>query len=44
MAIGDYHSVLIASGCNHVETINGSTSECKGRNDCNGGSDVYSWG
>ena len=44
MAIGDYHSVLIASGCNCVETINGTARECKGRNECNGGSDVYSWG
>ena len=44
MAIGDYHSVLIASGCNCVDTINGTARECKGRNDCNGGSDVYSWG
>ena len=44
LAVGDYHTILIASGCNCVETINGTSKECKGRNECNGGCDVYGWG
>ncbi len=43
-AQGDYHSVLIASGCNCVDSIEGSAKGCKGQTECNGGADVYSWG
>jgi len=43
-AVGDYHSVLIASGCNCVDSIDGSAKGCKGQSHCNGGADVYSWG
>ena len=43
-AVGDYHSVLIASGCNCVDSIEGTARGCKGITQCNGGADVYSWG
>ena len=29
-AVGDYHSVLIASGCNCVDSIEGTARGCKG--------------
>ena len=43
-AVGDYHSVLIASGCNCVDSIEGTARGCLGRDRCNGGADIYSWG
>mmetsp|Transcript_35031 Transcript_35031/g.46107 ORF Transcript_35031/g.46107 Transcript_35031/m.46107 type:complete len:85 (+) Transcript_35031:63-317(+) len=43
-AVGDYHSVLIASGCNCIDSIEGCAKGCKGRNACNGGADIFSWG
>ena len=44
IAVGDYHTIAIVSGCNCVDSINGTAQNCKGRNKCNGGSDVYGWG
>ena len=44
MAVGDYHAVLIAAGCNCVDSINGTARGCKGIDKCNGGADVYAWG
>jgi len=41
IATGDFHSLVVASGCNCVDPIN---STCKGRYDCNGGSNLYAWG
>ena len=43
-AVGDYHSVLIASGCNCVDSIEGTSRGCLGQTQCNGGADVYAWG
>ena len=40
-AVGDYHSVLIASDSAGVDTIEGSA---KGRDCSNSGTDIYSWG
>lgn len=42
--VGDYHSLLIASGCNCVDSIEGSAKGCQGIQKCNGGADIYSWG
>lgn len=44
IATGDYHTIVVASGCNCVDTLVGSSGACKGQKECNGGSDVYSWG
>jgi hypothetical protein len=30
IATGDYHTIVIASGCNCIDTIEGSTGQCKG--------------
>jgi len=42
--MGDYHTIVVASGCNCVDSLVGSSGTCKGQKECNGGSDVYSWG
>ena len=42
MAVGDFHSLAIVSGCQCVDPIR--NSGCLGQNQCGGGSDLYSWG
>ena len=44
IAVGDYHTIVIASGHNSIDTINGASNSGKGLNKWNGGSDVYGWG
>ena len=39
--MGDFHTLVVASGCNCVDPINDA---CKGRYACNNGTDLYSWG
>jgi hypothetical protein len=41
VAVGDFHTLAIASGCNCVDPVR---SKCLGRDLCNGGSDLYAWG
>lgn len=41
IAVGDFHTLVLAAGCNCVDSVN---DHCEGRNDCNGGSDLYCWG
>lgn len=39
--MGDFHTLVVASGCNCVDPVN---DKCLGREKCNGGSDLYAWG
>jgi hypothetical protein len=41
IAVGDFHTLVIAAGCNCTDSVNDA---CKGRESCNGGSDLYCWG
>lgn len=41
IAVGDFHTLVVASGCNCTDPIHGT---CQGRNVCNGGSELLSWG
>jgi hypothetical protein len=38
--MGDFHTLVIANGCNCVDPIN---SQCEGKT-CNGGSNLYAFG
>jgi len=39
--MGDFHTLVLASGCNCTDPINDA---CQGKLDCNGGADLYAWG
>ena len=41
IAVGDFHTLVVAAGCNCVDSVNDS---CYGRDTCEGGSDLYAWG
>jgi alpha-tubulin suppressor-like RCC1 family protein len=41
IAVGDFHTLVVASGCNCVDPVN---DVCQGREACNGGSNLYAWG
>ncbi len=42
MAVGDFHMLAIASGCNCVDPFR--DTRCKGQYECNAGSDLFAWG
>lgn len=42
MALGDFHTLALASGCNCYDPVR--DYRCLGQLDCNGGSDLYAWG
>jgi len=39
--MGDFHTLVIASGCNCINPI---FDRCDGKHECEGGSNLYSWG
>ena len=41
VAVGDFHTLMVASGCNCVDPVK---DRCLGQTECNNGADVYSWG
>lgn len=41
MVAGDFHILVLASGCNCIDPIH---DDCRGQFLCNGGCDLYSWG
>ena len=42
--VGDYHTLVVASGCSHVDILGGDADKCEGIKECCGGTDVYGWG
>lgn len=42
--VGDHHSLVVASGCSHVDVLRGDAKKCSGVLECNGGPDVFAWG
>jgi alpha-tubulin suppressor-like RCC1 family protein len=44
IGVGDHHTLVVASGCNHVDVLKGDADKCKGVLKCNGGPDVFAWG
>lgn len=41
IAVGDFHTLVVASGCNCVDPLNDA---CLGKDKCSGGADLYAWG
>lgn len=41
IAMGDFHTLVLANGCNCVDPIR---DHCEGPEVCNGGSNLYAWG
>ena len=44
IAVGDYHSLVVASGCTCMSSKIDSIGNCEGLNVCNKGPDVLAWG
>jgi hypothetical protein len=41
LAVGDFHTLALVSGCNCVDPVR---HRCLGRDLCNGGADLFGWG
>jgi alpha-tubulin suppressor-like RCC1 family protein len=39
--VGDFHTLMLASGCNCFDPVK---DRCLGQHECNGGANLYSWG
>ena len=40
VACGDFHTLVLASGCNHVQPFD----QCEGQFECEGGTDLFAFG